>query len=81
MSIIQITELFGWASVINIAYLSLATLIVTLKPEIITSIHSKVFQVEKTTLSPLYFNFLSLYKVMTLVFIVAPYLALKLMGN
>ncbi|MEP4890434.1 MAG: DUF6868 family protein [Aliiglaciecola sp.] len=81
MSIIQITELFGWASIINIVYLMLATLIVTLKPEVISSIHSKVFQVEKSTLPPLYINFLSIYKAMTLVFIVSPYLALKIMGS
>ncbi|GAA6184856.1 hypothetical protein Q4574_02355 [Aliiglaciecola sp. 3_MG-2023] len=81
MTIIQITELFGWASIINLAYLLLATLIVTLMPDAIASIHSKVFKVEKSTLPPLYINFLSLYKVMTLVFIVSPYIALKIMGS
>lgn len=34
-----------------------------------------------TELSSKYFDFLSNYKIVTLVFMVAPYLALKVMGN
>lgn len=80
MTIPQLTELLGWASVINIAYLMLVTMILAFKPDAIAAIHSQIFKVDKSALSPMYFNFLSLYKVMTLVFIVSPYIALKIMG-
>ncbi|MBR9910885.1 MAG: hypothetical protein GYB33_11115 [Gammaproteobacteria bacterium] len=77
----QLTELLGWAAVINIAYLLLATLVVVCMKGTIMSIHSKLFALDEKELSSSYFDFLGSYKVMTLVFMVAPYLALKIMGH
>jgi hypothetical protein len=77
----QLTELLGWATVINIAYLLLATLILVFMRGAISSIHSKMFDLDKKELSSKYFDFLSTYKILTLVFIVAPYIALKIMGQ
>ena len=76
----QLTELFGWASVINIAYLILASLMLMFMKDAATSIHMKIFDIEKNEIHSKYFDFLSMYKVVTLVFIVAPYIALKIMG-
>ena len=76
----QLTELLGWASVINIAYLISATLIITFMKSSISSIYLKLFDLDKQTLNSKYFDFLSMYKIATLVFIVAPYIALKIMG-
>ncbi|MBU2919480.1 MAG: hypothetical protein ACJAZB_000364 [Psychrosphaera sp.] len=81
MTMAQLTEFLGWASVINIAYLSIATLALVFMRGYIFSIHSKLFGLDETDLSMKYFNFLSNYKIVTLVFMVAPYLALKVMGN
>lgn len=81
ITIAQLTELLGWASVINVGYLSIATLALVFMRGIIFSIHSKLFGVDETELSSKYFDFLSNYKIVTLVFMVAPYLALKVMGN
>lgn len=81
ITISQLTELLGWASVINIAYLLLATLILMFMKGTISSIHSKVLDLNEKELSSKYFDFLSIYKIVTLVFIVAPYIALKIMGQ
>lgn len=81
ITISQLTTLLGWASVINIAYLLLATITLIFMRETISSIHSKMLDVDKKELSSKYFDFLSIYKVLTLVFIVAPYIALKIMGQ
>ncbi len=81
ITISQLTELLGWASVINIAYLLLATLILIFMRGTISSIHSKMLDIEEKELSSKYFDFLSIYKIVTLVFIVAPYIALKIMGQ
>ena len=81
ITISQLTELLGWASVINIAYLLLATLILIFMRGTISSIHSKMFDIEEKELSSKYFDFLSIYKIVTLVFIVTPYIALKIMGQ
>tara|TARA_R110002095_G_scaffold206475_1_gene190601 strand:+ start:214 stop:459 length:246 start_codon:yes stop_codon:yes gene_type:complete len=80
MTISQLTELLGWASVINIGYLLLATLILMFMNGTVSSIHSKLFGLEEKMLRTKYFDFLSHYKIMTLVFMVAPYVALKIMG-
>ena len=77
----QLTELLGWASVINMAYLFLATLILMAMNGPIISIHRKMFALDEKELGPMYFNFLSNYKIVTLVFMVAPYIALKIMGQ
>ncbi len=80
ITISQLTEILGWASVINIAYLLLATLLLIFMKEKISAIHGKLFDIDKQDLNSKYFDFLSLYKIATLVFIVAPYIALKIIG-
>lgn len=81
ITISQLTELLGWASVINIAYLLLATLVLMFMRGAICSIHSKMLDIDKKELNSKYFDFLSIYKIVTLVFMVAPYIALKIMGQ
>ena len=81
ITISQLTELLGWASIINIAYLLLATLIFMFMRETVASIHSKMFEVEEKELNSKYFDFLSSYKIVTSVFMIAPYIALKIMGH
>lgn len=81
ITISQLTEILGWASVINIIYLILATVIIIFMRETISSIHSKMLGIDKKELKSKYFDFLSIYKIVTLVFMVAPYIALKIMGQ
>ena len=81
ITISQLTELLGWASIINIGYLFLATIILMFMRGTVSSIHSKMFDIDEKELSSKYFDFLSNYKIVTLVFMVAPYIALKIMGQ
>jgi hypothetical protein len=81
ISISQLTELLGWASVINVGYLFLATVILMFMRGTVSSIHSKMLNIDEKELSSKYFDFLSNYKIATLVFVVAPYIALKIMGQ
>ena len=81
ITISQLTELLGWASVINVGYLFLATIILMSMRGTVSSIHSKMFNIDEMELSSKYFDFLSNYKIVTLVFMVAPYIALKIMGQ
>jgi len=81
ITISQLTALLGWASVINVGYLLLATIILMFMRGTVSSIHSKMFDVDEKELSSKYFDFLSNYKIVTLVFMVAPYIALKIMGQ
>jgi len=81
ITISQLTELLGWASVINVGYLFLATMILTFMRGTVSSIHNKMFSIDEKEISSKYFDFLSNYKIVTLVFMVAPYIALKIMGQ
>ena len=81
ITISQLTELLGWASVLNVGYLFLATLILMFMRGTVSSLHIKMFDIDEKELSSKYFDFLSIYKIVTLVFIVAPYIALKIMGQ
>lgn len=77
----QLTELLGWASVLNLGFLTLSTvLLIALKP-MVSSIHSKMFGIPESELLLIYFKYLANYKILTFVFIVAPYIALKLMDH
>ena len=81
ITITQLTQFLGWVSVINIGYLLLASIILIFKRGLISNIHMKLFDIEEKELSSTYFSFLSNYKIFTLVFFVAPYIALKIMGH
>ena len=76
----ELTEFFGWASIINISFLFLAALSLVLMRDFIVSIHSKLLNISKEELPTLYFNYLANYKVVSLVFFLIPYISLKIMG-
>lgn len=80
MRIEQLTEFFGWASAINLGYLIIATLTIIVFKAQLLAVHNSLFGLSATQLSTSYFKFLANYKVMTLVFFVAPYIALRIVG-
>jgi len=77
----QITELLGWAAIINIGFLVIETAILTLTKSAPITLHSKLFGIPEKDLPLIYFKYLASYKTLTLVFIISPYIALKIMGN
>jgi hypothetical protein len=77
----QLTELLGWASILNIGMLLSASIMLVLMRSFITSIHSKMFGIPESDLSIIYFNYLANYKTLSFVFIIAPYIGLKIMGQ
>ena len=80
MTLAQLTEFLGWVAVINIAFLALAAALIMLLRKPIAKLHSKLLGVEEQEIYAKYFDFMSTYKVLTLIFSVAPYIALKIMG-
>lgn len=80
MTIESLTELLGWASVINIGILVFSTLAVITVRTSITEIHSKIFGLDEKDLGRAYFQYLAQYKIAIIVLNVAPYIALKIMA-
>jgi hypothetical protein len=81
ITISQLTELLGWVALLNMGYLLIATLLLVFMRGSVSSIYSKMFDLDEADLSSKYFSFLSNYKVVTLVFVLTPYIALKIMGQ
>jgi len=80
ITISQLTELLGWASIINIGYLFLTSIVLIFMRDSVLSLHRKMFDIDEKELTSKYFDFLSIYKIVTIVFIIAPYIALKIIG-
>lgn len=80
LDITTLTSFFGWCSVINIGLLTFTTAILWLLGDWARSIQSRMFSVDKDTLSDLYITWLGNFKLAIIVFNIVPYFALKLMA-
>ncbi|EMN7207571.1 DUF6868 family protein [Vibrio diazotrophicus] len=78
MDLTQITEFIGWCAVINVSVLIITSILLMLLKERVASYHSKLFNIPADSLNTLYFSYLSHFKIVTLTFFIAPYLALKI---
>jgi len=79
MSQETLTSFFGWMSVINICLLSFSTIMIVILQDRIADFHSRLFHTGKPNLKQAYFRYLAKYKLLTIVFCIVPWLALKLM--
>lgn len=79
MDIHQITNFVGWCAVINMFFLTLATLFLYYFRSEVINIHYRLTGIKKDTLTTLYFTYLGNYKISIFMFNVVPYLALKIM--
>jgi hypothetical protein len=75
-----LTTFLGWTVILNIGFLLLATLIVTVGKDFVLSIHGPILGLPDDELNRLYINALSNYKMGTYLLSLVPYLALKIMG-
>ncbi len=80
MTIETLTEFFGWVSVINIAVLFVSGAFVVLMRDLSLKIHSRIFGLNEDELKRAYFQYMAQFKIVTIVFSVAPYFALKIMA-
>ncbi|MDY0190606.1 MAG: hypothetical protein RBR22_07705 [Desulfuromonas sp.] len=80
MTIAAVTEFLGWASVINISILLLSTICLLTMRTTIPRIHAKLFSLEEQDLRRAYFQYLTQYKIITIVLNIVPYIALKIMA-
>lgn len=81
ITLAQLTELLGWASVLNLGMMIVAAVLMMTMKSFMMSMHSKMFDIPESELAAIYFNYLANYKILTFVLIIAPYLSLKIMGQ
>ena len=78
MNLEQITAMFGWMSVIHIAFLSFTSIVLIFGRKPIARLHSNLTGVAEAELPKLYFNYLGHYKIFSICTAIAPYIALRL---
>lgn len=80
MTIADLTEFLGWATVINLSFLMVTFLVVAFLRNAIVPIHKKCFGLSQEDILRAYFQYMAQFKIVVVVFFLAPYVALKLMG-
>ncbi len=73
-----LTTVFGWMTVLNFAVLLFSTLMIVILRDKIAGIHGRMFQMERSDVKQAYFKYLANYKILTIVFCLMPWVALKL---
>lgn len=79
-SIELLSTFFGWCVVINFALLIVSAAILLLMREPLAKMHAKMFGLSETEVTRTYFQFLAHYKIITIVFTLVPYLALRIIA-
>ena len=73
-----LTTVFGWMTVLNIAFLLFITMMLITLQDWIAGIHGRMFQMEGSDVRRAYFRYLANYKLLIIMFCLVPWLALKL---
>ena len=76
MDIQKLKSFFMWCTIINGILLVFSFALCVLIPDLIYSIHGKLFNITHETLDVLVYSFLGLFKIVWLVFNVTPYVTL-----
>lgn len=80
MDIQMLTTFFMWCTILNGALLLLWTTIYMFAPDLVYRTQSKWFPLSRETFNLVFYCFLGLFKIVYLVFNVAPLLALLIIG-
>jgi len=76
MDIQKLKRFFMWCTIIDGILLIFSFALCALVPDLIYSIHGKLFHISPETLNVLIYSFLGLFKIFWLVFNVTPYITL-----
>lgn len=80
MTLEALTTFFGWMTVLNFGFLAVVAVALLTLRNWMTSVHARMFNLDEKALHGAYFGYLANYKLLVLVFSLAPYLALRLVA-
>lgn len=78
MSVDVLTSFFGWMSVLNIGLLAFSMIVTLLLRNVTARFHSRMFGIEEADVHKAIYYYMAHYKILTIVFCIVPWLALKL---
>ena len=80
MNIYTLTRFFMWCTILNVALLLLSSLMCICAADWAYRIHGKLFSISRETFNVVIYSFIALYKLLVIVFILIPYIALLIVG-
>lgn len=80
MSPEMLTDLFGWMTVLNFGLLVMAGLCILLMRDRIAALHASLAGITQAEAKRSYFAWLGSYKMLTLVFCLVPWIALRIVA-
>lgn len=80
MDMQTLTAFFMWCTIINGGLLIFSTLVMMIMPDFVYRVQSRWFPVSRQTFDVVIYCFLGLFKVLFIVFNIAPYVALLIIS-
>tara|TARA_R110000850_G_scaffold62777_10_gene142509 strand:- start:1739 stop:2029 length:291 start_codon:yes stop_codon:yes gene_type:complete len=80
MTIELFRDFLGWCTVINSGLLILSSIMLIVMKGAVSSMHARMFGIDEESVKAVYFKYLGYYKLLILVFNLAPYLALRIVA-
>ena len=80
MDIATLTTFFMWCTIINMAFMALLLVFLVLAPDFTYRLQSRFFPLSRATYDVVMYSFVAIYKIVFIVFVFAPYLALLIIG-
>jgi len=81
MNIQLLKRFFLWCTIINVALLTLSTLICIYAPDWLYSMHGNWFSIPRETLNIIMYSYLGLFKIFIYIFNIVPLIALLIIGQ
>ncbi|MEL0437307.1 DUF6868 family protein [Phycobacter sp. K97] len=78
MSQDTLVSLFGWLTALNLAFLMITSVLLVSLRDRFAALHASLFDLDLKTVKAAYFSYLATYKILTFIFCLMPYLALRL---
>lgn len=80
MTIQYLEEFFMWMTVINLGLIIFTAMMYMMAKEMIQRFHGKLFGLAPETISAFIYGYLGVYKIVFIVFVLVPWLSLKIMS-
>ncbi len=80
MNLKQLTQVFKWMTIINVAVLTLSSVLIMLLKNVMCRTHAKLFGITEASVAMAGYCYLGAYKILVLVFNIVPYIALSIIA-
>lgn len=80
MNLEMLTAFFGWMALINIAFLTISSVMLMMMKDWVAGLHGRLFGVDATKVKHTIYGWLGAYKILLLIFSLVPYIALRIIG-